>query len=321
MSKAPRKVAGGTAKKRAGKTAATAAKKRAGKAATTTAKKRAGKVATAKKRTRKTAIPRNKIVLGDCVSAMARLPAKSVDLVVTDPPFAIDFKAKRSNYNRMAGRVLTGYNEIAAADYAEFSKQWLNEARRLLKDTGSVFVFSGWNNLKDVLIAADDAGFTLVNHIIWKYQFGVFCRRRFVSSHYHCLFLCADDRQRKFNLHARHAKAERKTNGGSVLYADLEDVWTIPREYWTGDKKTPTKLPAELVRKILAYTSDPGDLVLDPFLGSGQVAVIAKMMKRDYLGYEIVPEYYEFARERLVKNVYRVHAESKRESHAAAAGG
>ena len=254
-------------------------------------------------------VPRNDVFCGDCVAGMAAMPPDSVDLIVTDPPFAIDFKAARANYNRTNGRVLEGYNEIPAAEYADFSRAWMREAFRLLRPAGSAFVFSGWNNLKDILVAADECGFISVNHIIWKYQFGVFCRRRFVTSHYHCLFLCKDDRRRKFNPHCRFAPDARRENGGSSLYADMEDVWVIKREYWPGDKKTPTKLPAELVEKILAYASDPGDLVLDPFMGSGQVAMVSKMAGRDYVGFEIVPEYHAFVRERLESGQYRIRAD------------
>ena len=257
-------------------------------------------------------IKRNQIDCGDCIAGMAAWPAESVDLVVTDPPFAIDFKAVRANYNRTDSRVLEGYNEIPQAKYAKFTDAWMREAYRLLKPTGSAFIFSGWNNLKDILIAADDIGFTTVNHIIWKYQFGVSCRRRFVTSHYHCLFLCKDDRKRKFNSYCRHTQEERRENGGSRLYADLEDVWVIKREYWQGDKKTPTKLPAEILKKIIAYTSDEGDLVLDPFMGSGQTAVVAKAMERDYIGFEIVPDYHAFACERLESGKYRLPAETEK---------
>jgi site-specific DNA-methyltransferase (adenine-specific) len=91
-------------------------------------------------------------------------------------------------------------------------------------------------------------------------------------------------------------------------YKDKEDVWDIKREYWTGDKKTPTKLPAELLRKILEYSSKEDDVVFDPFIGSGQVAMISKQMKRNYLGFEIVPKYYDFAKKRLDENLYRVKA-------------
>jgi len=252
----------------------------------------------------------DKIYNADCVAGMRRLPDGAVDLVITDPPFAIDFKAQRSNYNRTASRVMDGYNEIPASQYADFTQAWMREVYRVVKPTGSVFVFSGWNNLKDILIAADDIGFVTVNHIVWKYQFGVACRRRFVTSHYHCIFLCKDDAKRKFFPNARFDKSAKAENGGSLRYRDLEDVWTIKREYWHGDKKTPTKLPAEVVEKILAYTSEEGDLVLDPFLGSGQVAVVSKMRKRRYTGFEIVEDYYAFAKERLDKNAYRIAAEN-----------
>ena len=251
----------------------------------------------------------NAIYHEDCVCGMKAMPNESVDLIVTDPPFAIDFKARRGNYNRDSNRVLDGYREIAVDRYPAFTAEWMREAFRVLKDTGSCFVFSGWNNLKDILVAADEIGFQAVNHIIWKYQFGVACRRRFVTSHYHCLFFCKDDGKRNFYPAARFNGSEKTSNGGSVRYRDMEDVWVVNREYWTGDKKTPTKLPRRLVEKILAYASKEGDLVLDPFLGSGQVALISKMSGRRYIGFEIADEYFRFAEERLRTNAYRIKAE------------
>ena len=246
----------------------------------------------------------------DCIGGMKTLPGQSVDLVITDPPFAIDFKSKRTNYNRTAGRVLDGYTEVAVSDYPAFTRQWMGEVHRLLKPSGALFVFSGWNNLKDLLVAADVLGFVTVNHLIWKYQFGVVCKRRFVTSHYHCLYLCKDDGKRKFFQNARYGPDDRTEEGRSKRYRDMEDVWSIPREYWHGDMKTPTKLPAELVRKILAYTSEPDDIVLDPFVGSGQVPVISRAMGRRYIGFEIVPEYYDFAVKRLDGDRYRIPDES-----------
>jgi len=254
-------------------------------------------------------VPLDQIHNMDCIEGMKNLPDASIDLVITDPPFAIDFKACRSNYNRTHSRVITGYNEIGADAYADFTLGWMSEACRVLKPSGSMFVFSGWNNLKDILVAIDRLGLTTVNHIIWKYQFGVVCKRRFVTSHYHCLFVCKDESRRKFFNSSRFGGDQRATGGGSLRYQDLEDVWTIKREYWHGDKKTPTKLPAELIQKILLYTSEEGDVVLDPFLGSGQVAVMSKRLKRHYVGFEIVKEYYDFAKERLDKGLYRIDAE------------
>jgi site-specific DNA-methyltransferase (adenine-specific) len=203
---------------------------------------------------------------------------------------------------------MQGYNEIKQKDYYDFSVKWMEHAFRILKESGSMYVFSGWNNLKDILNALDDVGFVTVNHIIWKYQFGVVTTKKFVTSHYHCVYVCKNEKKRKFYPFTRFSQKQKTSEGRSLHYKDKEDVWDIKREYWTGDKKTPTKLPAELLRKILEYSSRQGDVVFDPFLGSGQVAMISKQMGRNYLGFEIVKKYYDFAKKRLDKNMYRVKA-------------
>ena len=246
----------------------------------------------------------NCIFNGDCIAGMGRIPTGSVDLIVTDPPFAIKFSAAKANYNRTASRVMEGYGEVKAAAYYGFTMDWMRQAYRVLKDSGSMYVFSGWNNLKDVLRALDDTGFTTVNHIVWKYQFGVVTRRKFVTSHYVCIYVCRNDSKRRFYPFSRFGKDDRSDSGRSLHYQDKEDVWEIKREYWTGRQKTPTKLPREIIEKILQYSSIEGDIVLDPFLGSGQVAVVSGLMGRKYLGFEIVKEYYDFAKARLDSGSY-----------------
>jgi len=253
----------------------------------------------------------NKIYNMDCIEGMKLIPDNTIDLVITDPPFAIDFKAKRNNYHRTQSRVLEGYNEIQKEEYYNFTFKWMKEIYRILKESGSMYVFSGWNNLKDILIAIDELGFITVNHIIWKYQFGVVTKRKFITSHYHCLYVCKNDEKRKFFPYSRFGKEKNDKDGSKLHYKDKEDVWIIKREYWTGDQKTPTKLPAELIKKILLYSSEENDVVLDPFLGSGQVAIVSKMLNRRYIGFEIVKEYYEFAKKRLDKNIYRIKEENK----------
>ena len=223
------------------------------------------------------------LYLGDSLSLMKELPDGAVDLVITDPPFAIDFRAARNNYHRTGSRVMEGYREIAPEDYLAFTTEWIGQAFRVLRPTGSLYVFSGWNRLRDVLQALDETGFSTINHLIWKYQFGVFTKKRYVTSHYHILFAAKDPKNYTFH------KVEHYP----------EDVWVVNREYWTGKQKTPTKLPRELVKKILRFSSSPGDIVFDPFIGSGTVAVAAREMGRHYLGFEIVEKYIELARERL----------------------
>ena len=248
----------------------------------------------------------NKIYNKDCIIGMNTIPNEKIDLVITDPPFAINFKDKKANYNRTASRVLSGYNEIKAEDYYDFTNTWMHEVYRILKKSGTMYVFSGWNNLKDVLTALDNNGFTTINHIIWKYQFGVVTTKKFVTSHYHCIYVCKEEKKRKFFPYSRFEKDAKTIDGRSLHYEDKEDVWNIKREYWTGEDKTPTKLPAEIIKKILLYSSKKNDIVLDPFLGSGQVAVVSKMLGRRYLGFEVVTKYYEFIKKRLQKNVYRL---------------
>lgn len=225
----------------------------------------------------------DRIYPGDALALLPEIPDGSVDLIITDPPFAIDFKAQRLNYNRKGSNVLEGYQEIAGDEYGAFTRNWMQEASRVLSPAGSLYVFSGWNRLKDILDGLDTAGLTTINHLIWKYQFGVYTKKKYVTSHYHILFAVKDPKKYTFNKVDHYP----------------EDVWTIKREYWKGKKKTPTKLPPAIVNKILRYSSNPGDLVLDPFLGSGTVAVVAQQEGRHFLGFEIVPDYFTFACECL----------------------
>jgi len=225
------------------------------------------------------------LYVGDALALLPQIPEGSIDLIVTDPPFAIDFKAQRLNYNRTGSNVLEGYQEIPEAEYGDFTRRWIAEAARALSPTGSMYIFSGWNRLRDILEGIDDAGLTTVNHLIWKYQFGVFTKKKYVTSHYHILFVVKNPKHYTFNKIDHYP----------------EDVWVIKREYWKGKKKTPTKLPSELVKKILSYSSNPGDLVLDPFLGSGTVAAVAHQEDRHFLGFEVVPEYCDFARSCVAK--------------------
>lgn len=227
----------------------------------------------------------DKLYCGDALKLMKEIPDESIDLVLTDPPFAIDFKGRRSNYHRKKERVIEGYSEIPGDEYLDFSLKWIKEAYRILKESGSMYVFSGWNHLKDILIAIDEAKFKTLNHLIWKYQFGVFTKKKFVTSHYHIPLVVKNLKKYKFNKIDHYP----------------EDVLVINRDYWTGKIKTETKLPIELVKKLILYSSDEGDTVFDPFMGSGTTAEGCRLTNRHFLGFEIAPEYVEFANKRLSK--------------------
>jgi site-specific DNA-methyltransferase (adenine-specific) len=238
----------------------------------------------------------------DCIQGMQNIRKKSVDLIVTDPPFGIGFKAKKANYNRKQSLVIDGYHEIKVDHYLKFTLDWLEQAKRILKDSGSMYIFSGYNNLKDILIALDHHSLGY-QQLIWKYQFGVYTQRKFVTSHYNILHVWKDAKKKKFYPDWRYTKKDRTPDGGSKQYRDMESVWDIKREYWTGEEKTPNKLPYGLVLKCLGYSSKRGDTVCDPFLGSGQVALVARETGRKYIGFEISKNYYEFAKRQLAPKV------------------
>jgi len=237
----------------------------------------------------------NKIINGDSLAELPKIPNDHVDLVITDPPFAIGLKAKKANYNRDSSFVLDGYNEIKPENYDNFSLSWIMECFRILKDSGSIYIFSGYNHLESILRAVRLAGFIVINHIIWKYNFGVYCSKKFITSHYIIIYAVKNPKKRNFYTDCRFQTTKSQ-------YSDMEDVWCIKKEYWTGKVKPPTKLPTEIISKILSYSSKENDLVLDPFLGSGQVALVSYQMKRDYLGIEIVKKYCDFAEKRIEEN-------------------
>lgn len=197
------------------------------------------------------------------------IPDNSINSIIADPPFGISFSGKESVYNRKSSNVQEGYVEIDQY-YDEFSKLWISKLSRMLKDDGSAWIFSGWSNLSSILNAISGTDLNLINHVIWKYQFGVFTRKKFVSSHYHLLFL---------------------SKSKNYFFNKIEnyplDVWEINRTYSPNELKNGTKLPHSLVMKCIDYSSRPGDLILDPFMGNGTTAVAAKSSFRHYVGFEL----------------------------------
>ena len=197
------------------------------------------------------------------------IPDNSINSIIADPPFGISFSGKESVYNRKSSNVQDGYVEIDQY-YDEFSKLWISKLSRMLKADGSAWIFSGWSNLSSILNAISDTDLHLINHIIWKYQFGVFTRKKFVSSHYHLLFL---------------------SKSKNYFFNKIEnyplDVWEINRTYSPNELKNGTKLPHSLVMKCIDYSSRPGDLILDPFMGNGTTPVAAKSSFRHFIGFEL----------------------------------
>ncbi len=229
----------------------------------------------------------------DCISGCrSHVMSESVDLIVTDPPYGIKGDKLHKHYNRDETFVVDGYVEVPAEEYGRFSRLWLKEAERILKPGGAIFIVSGYTNLYHILHALRESGLEEVNHIIWKFNFGVFTRMKFVSSHYHILYYEKPGKKRKrtFNLESRFGLEEKDEAGGSLNYQDREDVWQINREYKPGKVKNKNELPQELLVKMIQYASNDGDTVCDLFMGGFSTAKTAVGLGRRFVGFEISPE-------------------------------
>ncbi len=219
-----------------------------------------------------------------------QLPDACVDLIVTDPPYGIAGDTLHKHYNRDEAFVVDGYVEVPAAEYGDFSHRWITEAARILKPHGALYIVSGYTHLYHVLNALRTTDLEEINHIIWKYNFGVYTSTKYVSSHYHILYYeKPGPGKRTFNLECRYGLGEKDGADGSLNYQDREDVWIIPREYKPGQVKNKNELPTALLVKMLQYSSQPGDLVCDPFMGGGSTARVAIGLNRRFVGFEISP--------------------------------
>lgn len=230
---------------------------------------------------------RYKIFHGDCTDgAKKHLTDESVDLMVCDPPFGIGEVSFGKHYKRDGDHIIEGYKE-APDDYYQFTLDWMREAVRVLKANGSMYIIAGHTPLSDVLLAASELNLHVVNHIIWKYNFGVFTTRKFVTSHYHILYFTKKKSVRPtFNTNCRFGSQEKDSSGGSLLYQDMEDVWIIKKEFQMGTKKNSNKLPDALLEKIILYSSNQGDTVCDFFLGNFTTAKVAHGLGRIPYGFE-----------------------------------
>jgi site-specific DNA-methyltransferase (adenine-specific) len=223
----------------------------------------------------------------DCIDGARKyLGDNSVDLIITDPPYGIAGDQLHKHYNRNETKVLDGYIDVPHGEYPEFTREWIKEAERVLKPGGSLYIVSGYTQLRHILNALADTGLEEVNHIIWKYNFGVHTSLKYISSHYHILYYVKPGARPTFNTYAFYSDTEKNDIGGSANYKDREDVWVIHREYKHGGNKNKNQLPKALLTKMILYSSNPDDLVCDFFLGSFSTAKIAIGLGRNACGFE-----------------------------------
>jgi site-specific DNA-methyltransferase (adenine-specific) len=231
----------------------------------------------------------------DCIAGcQEHFDDGSVDLIITDPPYGISGDQLHKHYNRKEDFVIDGYVEIPAAEYEEFSRKWIRQAERILEPGGCIYIVSGYTNLFSILKALRQTQLEELNHIIWKYNFGVYTKTKYVSSHYHILFYKKPGEPHTFNTYARYGALEKTEDGGRLNYQDREDVWIINREYKPGQVKNKNELPTALLTKMIRYSSNEGDLVCDLFLGGFSTAKVAIGLNRFATGFEISQQAYDY---------------------------
>lgn len=223
----------------------------------------------------------------NAVDFIKTLQDKSIQCIICDPPFGLGEDTFDKHYARETSNVIAGY-QTAPKDsklYEEWAKTWISEIPRVLKSDGTFYIVCAWNHVCDIELAIRSTSLSVLNHIIWKFNFGVHTTQKFVSSHCHIL-RCGFSKPAFYNR-AYFNETEKTSDGHNAQYADMEDVWTIPKEFSHGQKKNVNKLPDALVRKMILYSSKPGDLVADFFLGNFTTAYVSRKEGRKFVGCEI----------------------------------
>jgi modification methylase len=244
----------------------------------------------------------DKIIEGDCIAEMERLPEGCADLVFADPPYNLQLGGEltRPDNSRVDG-VDDAWDKFADfASYDAFTRAWLSQARRCLKDDGAIWVIGAYHNIFRVGAILQDLGFWILNDIVWRKTNPMpnFKGTRFANAH-ETLIWASKSKTSKYTF---HYNALKMLNDDIQMRSD----WTLPictgaerlRDEH-GDKVHPTQKPEALLQRILLATSKPGDLILDPFFGSGTTGAAAKRMGRRYIGIERDQAYIAAAKARL----------------------
>jgi len=248
------------------------------------------------------ALPLDTILSGDCIEVMQGLPAGSVDLIFADPPYNLQLKGTLHRPdNSLVDAVDDAWDQFDGfAAYDRFTKDWLAAARRLLKPDGAIWVIGSYHNIFRVGSALQDAGFWLLNDVVWRKSNPMpnFRGKRFTNAH-ETLIWASRSEGAKYTFNYDALKA---LNEGLQMRSD----WTIPLctgherlKDANGDKAHPTQKPEALLHRILVATTNPGDVVLDPFFGTGTTGAVARMLGRHWIGIEREAAYISAATARI----------------------
>lgn len=271
---------------------------------------------TKKKKTSRRLSPKrapSRVREGDCLELLSRVSSGSIPLAFADPPFNIGY-----SYD-------TYHDRRSTDDYLDWSTRWMSEIRRILRPDGTFWLAIGDEYAAELkVIATRELGFVCRSWVVWYYTFGVNCQQKFNRSHAHLFHFVCDPKSFTFNADTIRVPSarelvygDRRANPKGRLPDDTwilrpqdltsgfnidEDTWYFPRVCGTFKERSGwhgCQMPEQLLGRIIRSSSHPGDLVVDPFAGSGTTLAVAKKLGRSYLGFELSADYVAHIRKRL----------------------
>ena len=257
-------------------------------------------------------LPIGQILDGDCVERLRELPDASVDLVFADPPYNLQLGG---DLNRPDGSHVDAVTDEwdrfeSFLTYDDFTRAWLTECKRVLKPDGGLWVIGSYHNIYRVGAILQDLGFWILNDIVWRKSNPMpnFRGKRFTNAHETMIWASKEEGgEYTFNY-----EALKSLNEGIQMCSD----WVLPictgherLKDEMGDKAHPTQKPESLLHRILVGSTNPGDVVLDPFFGTGTTGAVAKMLGRDFIGIEREEAYRKVA-EKRIKSVRKFDKEA-----------
>ncbi len=245
----------------------------------------------------------NRVFLGDCIEIMDSLPEGSVDMVFADPPYNLQLEGEllRPNHSKVDG-VDDDWDRFESfKSYDKFTRRWLKAARRALKPNGTIWVIGSYHNIFRVGTMLQDLGYWMLNDVVWRKTNPMpnFRGRRFTNAH-ETLIWCARDKDSRYRF---NYEAMKNLNDELQMRSD----WLLPictgaeRLKENGKKAHPTQKPESLLHRVILSSTEPGDVVLDPFFGTGTTGAVAKKLRRDFIGIERDPDYVHLAEQRIAK--------------------
>ena len=246
------------------------------------------------------------VIEGDCVARMNALPEGCADLIFADPPYNLQLRGDLHRPNQSKVDAVDDHWDQfdSFADYDRFTRDWLGAARHVLKDTGSIWVIGSYHNIFRVGSALQDLGFWILNDVIWRKTNPMpnFRGKRFTNAHETLIWATKNPRQQyTFNYEAMKALNDE---------LQMRSDWTLPicaggerLKNADGEKAHSTQKPESLLHRVIVASTKPGDVILDPFFGSGTTGAVAKRLGRHFIGIEREKTYADIARTRIAEVV------------------